>query len=100
MPRSPAMSERILVPNQTCCGIAVADRSAVLIDNQAYFSAAAAAIQNARHSIWVLGWEFDPRTALKPTEAEGEQEQIGALLKRVADEQPQLRQPRRLGPRR
>ena len=55
----------LLRAGETCSTVESAEKAAVLIDNEAYFSAAAAAIRQARHSVWLLGWEFDPRTALK-----------------------------------
>ena len=89
-PRYPPEKPLLRMGN-TCSAVGLADRAAVLIDNEAYFSAAAAAIRNARHSIWVLGWEFDPRTALEPTAASGERDDIGEVLKQVAEERPDIR---------
>lgn len=68
-----------------------ADRLAILIDNQAYFDALAKALQKARRSIVILGWQFDPRTRLSPEGATREGRcEIGLLLRRLARERPGL----------
>lgn len=64
-----------------------ASRAAVLMDNAAYFAAVAAAIRNARRSIWILGWLFNPHTVLEPMHSDCS---IADLLKRRAREEPQL----------
>lgn len=74
--------------SKTDCGVvSSAEKAALLIDNAAYFSAAADAIRKARHSIWLLGWEFDPRTVLKPGRSD---ETIGSLLLEMARKKPGL----------
>jgi len=69
-----------------------ADRVALLVDSAAYFSAALEALGNARHSITLLGWGFDPRTRLKPDRAGGEQgpDEIGKVLIRLCEQRPDL----------
>jgi phosphatidylserine/phosphatidylglycerophosphate/cardiolipin synthase-like enzyme len=68
-----------------------AERAALLIDNQAYFAAACAAVRRARRSVLVLGWHFDPRTALSAEGALGQpRDRIGDILLEVAQQQPQL----------
>lgn len=64
-----------------------AEKAALLIDNSAYFSAAAQAIRRARHSIWLIGWEFDPRTVLEPDRSD---QTIGSLLNEVGRSRPGL----------
>ena len=39
---------------------------ALLVDGAAYFHAMKTAMQQARHSILLLGWDFDPRVPLEP----------------------------------
>jgi phosphatidylserine/phosphatidylglycerophosphate/cardiolipin synthase-like enzyme len=51
---------------ETCAFIAPAERAAVLIDTAQYFGAAKAVMRAARRSIFLLGWDFDPRTLLEP----------------------------------
>lgn len=56
----------LLVPGETCWRVARADRLAVLIDAADYFRAAKCAILQARHSVILVGWDFDARIALEP----------------------------------
>lgn len=82
----------LLTPGETCWRVATADRAAMLLDARAYFSAAHWALQQARRSICLLGWGFDPRARLSPHrsgEAHGPDE-IGALLLRLSAERPEL----------
>jgi phosphatidylserine/phosphatidylglycerophosphate/cardiolipin synthase-like enzyme len=50
----------------TCWRIERAERVAFLVDADAYFSAARSVIAQAKHSILLVGWDFDPRTDLRP----------------------------------
>lgn len=63
-----------------------------MIDYQAYFSAAYDAIRNARRSIVLLGWGFDPRTRLAPDGADtwGEPDEMGRVLLQAVAERPHL----------
>ena len=65
-----------------------ADRLALLVDAQAYFSAAEAALKAAERSILLIGWHFDSRTRLAPMQP-GSQP-IGRLLNRLKKEKPEL----------
>ncbi|WP_162998045.1 phospholipase D-like domain-containing protein [Brevundimonas lutea] len=67
-----------------------ADRVALLVDMDPYLTAAEAAMRQARRSIWFLNWAFDPDTPLTPEGPNGEAERMGAFLKRLAAEQPDL----------
>ena len=69
-----------------------ADRVSFLIDSEAYFAAAMSAIRRARHSILLLGWGFDPRTRLRPgpEEVEGAADEIGNMLKSLANRRKDL----------
>ena len=82
----------IFDPGQTCWRTARAGRVSLLVDNSTYFATALAAIKNARKSILLLGWGFDPRTRLWP-DPEGQMgtaDEIGAVLNAVAAERPDL----------
>ena len=46
-----------------------AGRVALLMENAAYFAALREALENARESVLLLGWQFDPRTRLDLGEA-------------------------------
>lgn len=80
---------RLLRPGETCWRVSRAGRAALLMDNAAYFSSARRAIEQARHSVWLVGWTFDPRTTLEPDGAEDSY--IGNLLNRAAEANPDLR---------
>ncbi len=72
----------ILRPGDTCWRTAAATRAAVLMDNEAYFAAVAAALATARHSVLLLGWGFDPRTRLFPDgfDADDDPDEVGRIL--------------------
>lgn len=82
----------LLRPGETCWKTARADRLAFLVDTQAYFTALYEALLNAKQSVLVLGWGFDPRTRLAPdgADATGEPDEVGNLLIRLAKARPDL----------
>ena len=82
----------VLEPGVTCWRTARADRAAFLIDTEAYFTAAFAAMQKARRSILLLGWGFDPRTRLFPDGFDGpdDPDEVGHILLRLAEARPDL----------
>jgi phosphatidylserine/phosphatidylglycerophosphate/cardiolipin synthase-like enzyme len=69
-----------------------AGRVAFLVDSAAYFAAALSAIRKARRSILLLGWSFDPRARLQPGphEVAGAADEIGNVLKSLAERRPEL----------
>ena len=69
-----------------------ARRISFLVDSAAYFAAAMSAIRQARRSILLLGWGFDPRTRLHPgaEEVVGAADEIGNVLKALARQRPDL----------
>lgn len=77
---------------ETCWRIAPADRAALLVASQPYFTAALHALEKARHSILLLGWTFDPRTRLAPDGQMGpaEPDEIGRVLLRLSETRPHL----------
>lgn len=90
-PRQPCGSrERLLIPGYTCWRVERARRAAFLVDNAAYFAAAKAALLKARRSVWLLGWQFDPRTRLTPGAPFDEADQIGDLLNELSAKRPGL----------
>jgi len=54
-----------------------------LIDGEAYFAQLAAAIERARHSVWLAGWDFHSRVVLRRDDR-GEGEALRELVDRVA----------------
>jgi phosphatidylserine/phosphatidylglycerophosphate/cardiolipin synthase-like enzyme len=71
-----------LDPPRTCWRIEAARRVAFLVDYQAYFQALAAALDEAREQVLLVGWSFDPRTRLMPEgdAAQDASDQIGRRL--------------------
>ncbi len=82
----------LLQPGETCWRVERADRATFLVDTQAYFAAARQALAKARRQVLLLGWGFDPRTRLQPdgSEAPDEPDEIGNILIRLSEEQPEL----------
>jgi hypothetical protein len=50
---------RLLVPGRTCWRIERANRFALIVDAADYFRFAKAAMLKAKHSIILIGWDFD-----------------------------------------
>ena len=69
-----------------------AHRVSVLVDMQAYFKAARAAMAQAERSIHLLGWAFDPDARFSPGEDGGgpSRDRIGAFLKHLACNRPEV----------
>ncbi len=92
MPSSKSASrEPVARVGKTCWRIERANRATVLFDAQEYFSAVHAALPKARHSILLLGWDFDPRTDLAPAPgpAQGGVE-LASLLETLVRQRPEL----------
>jgi phospholipase D1/2 len=56
---TPPVLEPVLRPGDTCWRIARAERMAVIIDGAEYFKALKTAILEARHSVLMVGWDFN-----------------------------------------
>ncbi|CAL1692013.1 Cardiolipin synthase B [Brevundimonas subvibrioides] len=81
----------VLVPGDTCWRVERADRLSILMENEAYFDALSSALDKARRSIVVLGWQFDPRTRLDPESRAGDrQAEIGHRLRMLVKTRPEL----------
>jgi phosphatidylserine/phosphatidylglycerophosphate/cardiolipin synthase-like enzyme len=79
-------THRVLQEGVTCWRIAQADRIAVLIDGAAYYLALLQALRQARSRIMILGWDFDPRVRLDPTDPATELRQLlPALVERCPE---------------
>ena len=55
-----------LQPGRNCWRIDHAERFALLVDAAAYFKAVKEAFLTARHSIFLIGWDFDTRIKFEP----------------------------------
>ncbi len=70
-----------LRPGETCWRIERADRLAVIIDAADYFATVREAIVNARHSVYLIGWDFDTRITLaRPNNLPDVPNRLGKLL--------------------
>ena len=76
-----ADGDRIIRPGRNCWREEPAERAAVLVDAAAYYHAFAEAASRARHSIFVLGWDFNSAVRLHPgADGLGECDQVGRFL--------------------
>ncbi|TJZ90834.1 phospholipase [Paracoccus gahaiensis] len=81
----------VLREGDTCWKVARADRLAVIIDAEDYFAVIRAAIQTARHSILLIGWDFDTRIVLdRPSDDADVPNKLGKLLTWAVDQNPDL----------
>ncbi|MFC0202169.1 phospholipase D-like domain-containing protein [Paracoccus rhizosphaerae] len=76
----------ILRPGDTCWQIKRASRMAVIIDAAEYFSLVRDAVQQAQHSVMLIGWDFDTRIPLdRPDEDDKVPNRLGKFLGWVAE---------------
>ena len=78
----------ILKPGKNLWRSAQADRMAFLIDGEAYFLRLEEVLHQARRSIFIIGWDFNPDIRLKPREPNSPK--LGDLLRRCVEENPEL----------
>mgnify|MGYP002721090984 FL=1 len=62
--RSQLPADELLLPGHNCWRIERANRFAVIIDAADYFIAVRQAMLEAKHSIYLIGWDFDARIRL------------------------------------
>ncbi len=65
----------------------VAGEAAFLVNGDSYFSTLAQVLPQARRSIWIIGWDFNPDISLEP---EKDTECLGHQLAALADASPEL----------
>ena len=81
----------ILVPGRTCWRVAKADRMAVIIDAAAYFARIKEAILGARHTVMLIGWDFDTRIKLEPEDPIPDvPNELGDFLSWIVQTRPEL----------
>ncbi len=79
----------ILVEGRTCWRRVRADRVAFLIDAESYFLAVADAIERARESVFIVGWDLHTEVALR---RDGRQPStLADVLRSALDRNPKLR---------
>jgi phospholipase D1/2 len=57
---------RICVEGKNCCAITRANRAALLVDGDVYFTTLALALERAQRFILITGWQLDSRLRLNP----------------------------------
>lgn len=65
-----------------------ADKATVLVDGAAYFSALAVALEQARRSIFIIGWDIDSRVRLRRSSAA--EPPLGDFLNNLAEKNKNL----------
>lgn len=82
----------ILKPQHNCWQTVHADKAALLIDGEAYFGAFHRALQNARHSVYILAWDIDSRMRLIRNEDNPSDwpEELAAFIGEVLKRNPEL----------
>ncbi len=60
-----------------------------LIDGANYFDALKTDLERARHSVWIIGWDFDPDISLYPPDAD-RQVKLGDFLRQLVEKNDQL----------
>ena len=75
-----AAGTSLLRPGENAFAVARAARAAFLVDAENYFSAFRQAAERARHSIVIVGWDFDSRTPLACGNERGAPAQLGDFL--------------------
>ncbi len=84
------MSNDLVVPGVSCWKKVLAHRLAILQDADATFAAMASALEAARHTIFILGWDLDSRTVLRPDRTEPEDRVLLPLLCKCLRARPGL----------
>ncbi len=85
------MSETLFQAGENCCAVAHADRVAMLVDGDEYFTAFMRACECAQRSIHILAWDFDSRMVLRYDEDMKPLETLGEFLNRLCRRNRKLR---------
>lgn len=79
----------ILRPGRNVWRIENAAKLKFLIDADAYFTMLEQALRNARHSIWIIGWDFNGNIRLHPDQGE-QSVRLGELLREAVERNENL----------
>lgn len=83
-----AQFDPIIRPGRNAWASANAEKAAVLFDGADYFRRLDQVLRQARRSIFIVGWDFNPDIRLNPQEAGSET--LGELLRSLVEERPDL----------
>ncbi len=81
------MQHTLLQPGRNCQRIDRADKVSVLIDADAYFRALDQALDLARETVYIVGWEIDSRMALLCEPGRAQAHFLGQRLNQIAARQ-------------
>lgn len=86
-----AVSQPILRPGTTCWRIERARRFSQIVDAADYFKSVKAAMLEARHTIMLIGWDFDARVELEPDEpTSAVPKSLGPFINWIVKQRPSL----------
>lgn len=81
----------LLEPGETCWRLADTDRFGMIVDCEDYFAAFRQACLEAKHRIFLVGWDFDARIRLLMTKPDdGWPVKVGAFLSALVRRRPEL----------
>jgi phosphatidylserine/phosphatidylglycerophosphate/cardiolipin synthase-like enzyme/uncharacterized membrane protein YdjX (TVP38/TMEM64 family) len=92
IPRTnPPPATSLLQPGSNCWRVEQARRISFLVDGEAYFRAFRETAKRAKHSIFIVGWDLDSRTALvRDGSDDGLPIQLGEFLNALLEREPEL----------
>ncbi|MBX5019205.1 phospholipase D-like domain-containing protein [Rhizobium lentis] len=64
-----------------------AEKTAFLINGNKYFAEVSRALRQARRTVWIIGWDFNPNIRMEPEKSD---ETLADLLHALAAENPEL----------
>ncbi|HSE76305.1 MAG TPA: VTT domain-containing protein [Dongiaceae bacterium] len=89
-----AAAGTIFRPGRNAWRVAKAERATMLIDAAAYFGTLRKALLEARHSVYIIGWDVDSRTPLVGRSGEPEDglpRELGPFLVALVERRPELK---------
>ena len=79
-------SVRLLHPGRNCWRTVRADRFSLIVDAASYFRHLKSAMLAARHSILLIGWDFDTRVRLDPERHDPDwPDKLGAFINKLVE---------------
>ncbi len=79
-----------LQPGRNVWRIEMAKRASVIVDAEAYFAVARAAMVRAKHRIMLIGWDFDARIDLGDASVDGGPSTVGEFILWLVERNPEL----------
>lgn len=80
--------DRIIRPGRNVWRSAIAEKIAFLVDGADYYRRLDQVLRQARKSIFIIGWDFNPEIRLRPDIPDSPT--LGHLLRSLVEEQPEL----------